>query len=158
MEEDNSSIVGWEDVPIDDFDSIEPLPEKKDFGITIIECIQEDSNYQSESDNVDDQDLEDIVYEDDDSKSESNPILLDDNSLLEKFLYKRSPKKLEKNSIGQQKVVDMKEEQVNKKSEETLEKDEITIQDSKIVSDEPAPDSIRPEISERPIEGKICSN
>lgn len=92
MEEDNDQQEAAPEFIYDGIESIEPLPEKKEFNIQIIECIQEGSKFESESDNVDDNDLQDIVCEDKESQLQSNPVCLDEDSILEKFLYKRSPK------------------------------------------------------------------
>jgi hypothetical protein len=75
-----------------DYD-ITPIPEERQFEIEVIRSIQEDSNIKSEVSDVDQSDLEDLLEEDDDAKSVENLLVADENSILEKFLTKRSPKK-----------------------------------------------------------------
>ena len=86
MEEDSCELEEKPEFVYDGIESIEPLPEKKEFNIQIVEWIQEGSNFESESDCVDDRDLEDVVCEDEEDKEQTSPLWLDEDSILEKFL------------------------------------------------------------------------
>ena len=88
-----------------ELESITPVPEERNFNIDIVECIHEDSNYQSQSDEIAESELEDVVgnENDEEMKSEDNGIIADENSILEKFLTKRSPKKVGHLSLLEQK-------------------------------------------------------
>lgn len=78
-----------------EWNDIEPIYEERHFEIEIVDCIREDSNMQSDSDEVDQSDLVDIIdndFEQQENKIE-HQIIADEDSILEKFLTKRSPKK-----------------------------------------------------------------
>jgi hypothetical protein len=76
--------------------NIMPLPEAHLYDIEVVQCIHEDSKDRSQSDEVDDEDLEDLIDDDDNASSEVNLHVADENSILEKFLTKRSPRKFNK--------------------------------------------------------------
>ena len=104
------------------FQDLKPIPEERQFNIDVVECIQEESNPKTESDDVNDEDLKDLLDDEeikeeeqkdqqmevqeheqiDDQKDDgsmSNEILMDDSSIIDNILTKRSPKKCGKPKV-----------------------------------------------------------
>lgn len=78
------------------YQDLKPIPEERSFAIEVVESVQEGSQFKSESDEVNDEDLQDLLSDEDQEKANDisdqdengmqQEILADEGSVIDKFI------------------------------------------------------------------------